>query len=351
VRALLGRRTGYGAAATGGAGGTIVIVTSAQDSGPGTLRAAVERNHGSVWVTFARDMAIPLKSLVRVGSNVTIDGRGHNITLLYNGLAIFGSHNVIVTNIAVEGRFTGISQAINIARGAHDVWIDHLDLSRFNDRLLNVKTGSTDVTVSWTKFHDHNKVMLLNNITDKEVYRYAGRDSGSRVTLHHNWFYNTVQRNPRAQFGTYHLYDNLLENWDFYGMSFSLGARALVEGNVFINSSDRPCSEPPSFQTVEGVERNYCSMIKTAGARAELPNGGSDEKNVEAARQRFGYGSDVTALADLRVRDNLYLGDSKPGITDYHADLVPKPPYPYDFEMPSVDLARRIRAGAGNTLR
>jgi pectate lyase len=351
VESLLASRSGYGAAVTGGEGGKMVLVTSDDDAGPGTLRHAVEQSHGPVWIRFARDMVIPLRSLVRVGSNVTIDGRGRKITLLYNGLAIYGSRNVIVTNIAVDGRFKGISQAINIARGARDVWIDHVDLSRFNDRLLNVKTGSTDVTVSWSKFHDHNKVMLLNNITDKNLFRYYSRDSSSRVTLHHNWFYDTVQRNPRAQFGVYHLYDNLLENWDFYGMSFSLGARALVEGNIFVNRADRRCTEPPSFLTVEGVERNYCSLIKTAGERAELPNGAIDERNFEATKQQFQYGPGETPLAYLVVRDNLYLGDAKEAISDYEPGRVPLPPYRYDYERPSADLARRIRAGAGNTLQ
>lgn len=347
---LLARRHGYGAAATGGAGGAIVVVDSAADGGPGTLRAAVERNKGPVWVQFARDMQIPLHSLVRVGSNVTIDGRGHRITLLYNGLAIFGSHNVIVTNIAIDGRFTGISQAINIARGARDIWIDHVDLSRFNDRLVNVKTGSDDVTISWSKFHDHNKVMLLNNSTDENPFKYYSRDSNSHVTLDHNWFHDTVQRNPRAAFGVYHLYNNLLEDWDFYGMSFSLGARAVVEGNIFINRADRPCTEPPSFRTVEGIERNYCAGIKTAGERAELANGAADAKRVEATKQRFAFGPDQTALAYLKVRDNLYLGDAKAGIQDYHPERVPPPPYPYKVDTPGLPLAARIRLHAGNTL-
>jgi pectate lyase len=350
VENLLAQRSGYGAAATGGAGGSAVVITSSADSGPGTLRSAVEHNRGPLWVTFAQDTEISLQSLITVGSNVTIDGRGHKVTLLYNGLAIYGSHNVIVTNIAVDGRFTGISQAINIARGAHDIWIDHVDLSRFNDRLLNVKTGSTNITISWSKFHDHNKVMLLNNITSDNMYANYGRDMGSKVTLHHNWFYDTVQRNPRAEFGTYHIYNNLLENWDFYGMSFSLSARALVEGNIFANAADRACTEPPSFTTVEGVERNYCAMIKTAGERSQLPNGGADLKKFEASRDRFDYPSGESAYADLVVRDNLYLGDAKANIHDDHAEQVPAPPYHYVYDRPSEALAQRIRAMAGNTL-
>src|SRR5690606_15169217 len=152
--------------------------------------------------------------------------------------------------------------------GSRDVWVDHMDLSRMSDRLLNVKNGSTDVTISWTKFHDSNKVMLLNNITSKNVFKNYERDSAARVTLHHNYFYNTVQRNPRAQFGTFHLYNNLYENWGFYGMSFSLEAKALVEGNIFSNVKGRQCDETEYFPTVHGINVNYCRYISIAPERS-----------------------------------------------------------------------------------
>jgi pectate lyase len=350
VDSLLQRRTGFGARARGGAGGQRVVVTSPADSGPGTLRAAVEKNSGPVWVTFAGDMDIPLSSLIRVGSDVTIDGRGRKVTLLYHGLLFIGGHNVIVSNIAIDGHFSGISQAVNISRASRDIWIEHLDLARFNDRLVDVKHGSTNVTLSWIKFHDHNKVMLLNNYTDKDIFLNFERDSAASVTIDHCWFIDTVQRNPRAQFGIFHIYNNLLENWDFYGMSFSLGARVLLEGNIYSNRIDRPCLEPPAFETVEGIPRSYCRIKATAGKRAQLANGASDMRNFEVAKARFNYGPERTPYAYLRVRDNLYLGTAREGISDAWPENVPPIPYRYAYESPSEALADRIRAGAGNTL-
>lgn len=41
VASLLQQREGYGARATGGLGGKFIEVTSDQDAGPGTLRAAL----------------------------------------------------------------------------------------------------------------------------------------------------------------------------------------------------------------------------------------------------------------------------------------------------------------------
>ena len=143
-------------------------------------------------------MTIVLDKQLRVPSNTTIDGRGRRVALIDDGLGVYGSQNVILTHLTIDGRLNRLTQAVNVANGSRDVWVDHLDLSRMSDRLLNVKNGSTDVTISWTKFHNSNKVMLLNNITSKNLFENYERDSIARVTLHHNYFFNTVQRNPGA---------------------------------------------------------------------------------------------------------------------------------------------------------
>ena len=348
ISSLLQQREGYGAKATGGLGGRFVEVTSDRNAGPGTLRAALlQARQGPTWIRFASDMTIVLESQLRVPSNTTIDGRGRQVTLIDDGLGVYGSKNVILTHFTIDGRLNRLTQAVNVANGSRDVWVNHLDLSRMSDRLLNVKNGSTDVTISWTKFHSSNKVMLLNNITSKNLFKNYGRDSIARVTLHHNYFFNTVQRNPRAQFGNFHLFNNLLENWDFYGMSFSLEARALVEGNIFSNDAQRECVEPEFFPTVEGVNVNYCRYIPIAPERSALKNGESDRGAYEKLKTRYGYTRDYKAF--LRLKDNLYLGDAVPVLEDYRRELVPTPPYCYSYEPPTPRLAEKIRKFAGNT--
>jgi pectate lyase len=347
VSSLLKSREGYGREATGGTGGKMVVVSSADDAGPGTLREALARAKRPTWIRFSKDMAIELKSPLRVPSDVTIDGRGHQVDLLDYGFGVYGSRNVILTHLTIDGRFRTFKQAVDIANGSRHVWVNHLDLSRFSDRLMNVKNGSTDVTVSWVKFHDHNKVMLINNITSDNLFANYERDVVARVTLHHNYFVDTVQRNPRAQFGTVHLYNNLIENWDLYGMSFSLEAKALVQGNIFVNTSARPCKEPPFFATVEGVDSRYCEKISGAPAHSTLANGESDRKSYENTRKKFNYVHDYKAF--LAVSDNLYLGDAKPVIEDYLPEQVPPVTYCRSYERPSKTLAEKIRQQAGNT--
>lgn len=348
IAELLKQREGYGAKTTGGLGGKFIEVTSDKDKGPGTLRAALaQAKKGPTWIRFASDMTIVLDSQLRVPSNTTIDGRGKRVALIDDGLGVYGVQNVILTHLTIDGRLNRLTQAVNVANNSRDVWVDHMDLSRMSDRLLNVKNGSTDVTISWTKFHNSNKVMLLNNITSKDLFHNYDRDSIARVTLHHNYFFNTVQRNPRAQFGTFHLFNNLVENWDFYGMSFSLEAKALVEGNIFSNDSQRKCVEPEFFPTVEGINVNYCSYIPKAPQRSALGNGESDRGAYERRKDQHGYTRDYKAF--LRLKDNLYLGDAKPVLQDYRPESAPTPPYCYGYEKPTPELAERIRNFAGNT--
>ena len=352
VAGLLSQREGYGAATTGGLNGPVVVVTSTDDSGPGSLRDVVESARGPVWIRFDRDMTIPLKSEIRVRGNLTIDGRGHMVTLTDYGFLIHRANNVILTHLTIDGRSETLGQAVTIDTQSDDMWLDHLDLSRFNDRLVDVKKGSTAVTLSWNKFHDDNKVMLLNNVINgpenpKNLFLYYDRDANSQVTLHHNYFVNTVQRNPRAIIGTYHLFNNVLENWDFYGMSFSLEAKVLLEGNVFDNRSSRSCVEPPFYATIERTERNYCHGIPAAGPRAVIPNGQADQAAYDASNPVYHYTHDAKAF--MTVRGNIALHDAQLDVANYHSERVPKPPYCYSYQIADAALDDEVRKEAGNT--
>ena len=70
-------------------------------------------------------------------------------------------------------------------------------------------------------------------------------------------------------------------------MSFSLEAKALVEGNIFNNDAKRQCVEPEFFPTVEGVKVNYCRYIPEAARRSALDNGASDEGAYQNLKPRM----------------------------------------------------------------
>jgi pectate lyase len=53
------------------------------------------------------------------------------------------------------------------------------------------------------------------------------------VTMHHNYFYKTYQRNPLVNLADVHAYNNLLTTWGDIGMQTTVGGRLVSQGNVF----------------------------------------------------------------------------------------------------------------------
>ncbi|NYI06838.1 pectate lyase family protein [Allostreptomyces psammosilenae] len=175
---------------------------------------------------------------LRVGSNTTIVGLGDDAVLRGANLLLKDVENVIVRNLELRdaydcfpawqpntgglGDWKAAYDTITL-QGATRVWIDHVTLSdrgrldqdapayfgrRYlqHDGLLDITNASDLVTVSWSRFADHDKAMLIGNSDG------ATADRGRlRVTLHHNAFVNVTQRAPRVRFGQVHVYNNAYE--------------------------------------------------------------------------------------------------------------------------------------------
>ncbi|GHI08646.1 pectate lyase [Streptomyces cellostaticus] len=101
-----------------------------------------------------------------------------------------------------------------------------------HDGLLDITGGSDLVTVSWSRFADHDKAILIGNSDS------ATGDRGKlRVTLHHNQFESVVQRAPRVRFGQVHVYDNryvVPEGSEYrYSLGVSTESALYAENNAF----------------------------------------------------------------------------------------------------------------------
>lgn len=288
LEGLLAGRMGFGRNVTGGAGGSVCTVTSLADSGPGSLRACAEIQ-GPVWVRFSVSGEIRLGSEIEVASNKTIDGRGAKITVR-GKIEMSGVRNVVIHNIKVTG---SPEDAIQIKAGSSNIWLDHLDLSNSGDGLVDITQGSTNVTVSWTRFHHHDKVMLLGIDGD--------HTQPPNVTIHHCLFDGTGQRHPRLRFGKVHMFNNYLRDWYHYGVASSDGGQTLSEANIYKAGSD---------------------------TRAILTHMGDD------AQQGL-------------VRSNGDLALNGAVITERAPESVFGPPYGYQLQAASTSLANTIAAKAG----
>lgn len=135
--------------------------------------------------------------------------------------------NIIIRNLTITGSSDGIS-----TRRTHHIWIDHCDVYDCGDGLIDITDQSDLHTVSWTRFSNHHKTMLINSGTGQP------EDRGTlNTTLHHNWWDGSDTRNPRAGYGKVHIYNCLYNNNDYY-IGLHSECRVLVEKNYFNNTNE-----------------------------------------------------------------------------------------------------------------
>lgn len=219
---LPGQADGHATGTTGGAGGPTVTVTTAAELAQyaGANTPYVIRIAGRIAVD---DMVtvVANKSIIGVGSTAEITGGG-----LQLGTTTRPGDNVIIRNITFRD---ASDDSVSVHNGSHHVWIDHNDFYPGFDGSVDVKRQSTNVTVSWNRFHATDKSMLLGHsdtFTDDVGYL--------KVTYHHNYFDGSNQRHPRVRFGEpVHVYNNYYRGIGLYGVASTENAGVLVEANYF----------------------------------------------------------------------------------------------------------------------
>jgi pectate lyase len=269
---------------TGGARGPLVTVSN--------TAAFIARVESAPPVVVRVSGTIQLPRAVRVKSNKTILGAGPDATITGNGFQVSNVFNVIIRNVTIKGAPVGI----NIESGANHIWVDHCDLSKCTDKLLNIKRGADLVTVSWNHFHDHTLSCLVGHSDGEDIREI---DQGHlRVTYHHNFFDGTVHWHPRVRFAEpVHVFNNYYLN-NQSGVIAVMDSGVLVEGNVF--------------------------------------------ENVQApTHTRFGDSPDPGRLVE---RENLYINSGKRDTRGTVAE--PRNVYRYTLDK-SSDVARIVREGAG----
>lgn len=211
---------------------------------------------------------------IRPGDNTTIVGLGPDATIRGAWFDLRGSasnprRNIIIRNLTFQdtydcfpewspndgalGAWNALYDSISL-RDTRNVWIDHNTfedvttaddtlpdhfggLYQVHDGLLDITNASDLVTVSWNRFQNHDKVMLIGSSDG------ATADIGKlRVTLHHNLFANTGQRTPRVRFGQDHIYNNyfVIADPERYVYSWGIGIQSQIfaENNFFQTTGD-----------------------------------------------------------------------------------------------------------------
>ncbi len=253
---------GGGMFSTGGRGGQVIAVTSLEDSGPGTLRAAIETT-GSRIVIFRIAGTIQLKSNLDINHpDLTIAGQsapGDGICIAGLSLNI-NTHNVVLRHLRVRrGIPRGGQGSDNIGGNPEShIVVDHCSTSWGMDENLSlyrimekmpegpdIKMPTQHVTVQWC---------ISSEALNAGKHAFGGTWGGRDSTFHHNLFACNTARNPSiGMSGTFDFRNNVIFNW----------AHRTIDGgdetsliNIINNTfKPGPATQPNMVATIARIEQ------------------------------------------------------------------------------------------------
>lgn len=213
---------GGGMFTTGGRGGAVIEVTNLSDSGPGSLRAAVESS-GARIVVFRVAGIIHLMSALDIDHpDITVAGQsapGDGICIAGDSVNI-NTRNVILRHLRVRrGRPEGGQGSDNIGGNPEGhVIVDHCSTSWGMDENLSlyrymksqpegrrVKMPTRNVTVQYS---------ISSEALNARNHAFGGTWGGVDSTFHHNLFACNTGRNPSIGMGGEFDYrNNVIYNW------------------------------------------------------------------------------------------------------------------------------------------
>ncbi|RAN94206.1 pectate lyase family protein [Micromonospora noduli] len=300
---------------TGGAGGpTVTVTTAAQfiaeaaSAGPKIIQVS-----GLIALPGPMHEVTSDKTIVGLGANSGFTGGGLNIGLPIDNAVTSppanAVHNVILRNLNFRN---WADDAMNVQMFSHHIWIDHNTWTTGSDGGLDIKRGSSYVTVSYNHADGTNKNMLLGHDDGN-----AAQDTGRlKVSYHHNFFDETRQRNPRVRFGDQvHVYSNYYLNTGDYGVAATENSGVIVEGNYFENVDDPYHLAEADSGPGRLVARNNC-----------LINSGAGETGGSVTNPPYAY--TITTACDIKAVVTAQAGVGKVGLPGGPTSPPPTTPPP-----------------------
>ncbi len=234
---------GGGMYTQGGRGGKVYVVTSLEDSGPGTFREACEAGGARV-VVFNVAGIIRLKDRIRIRAPyITIVGStapGDGVCIAGNTVEL-ETHDIIIRHMRFRRGETGVGDRNDSIGGnpTGNVMIDHVSASWGLDENMSMYRHMTDVSPyvddhpvvrgkyreSWSPANPNQDLKLPTvNITIQNSIFSEGLDTynhafgstigGRNSTFHHNlWACNTGRNPSIGMDGDIAIVNNVMFNW------------------------------------------------------------------------------------------------------------------------------------------
>ncbi|TWT51905.1 pectate lyase family protein [Allorhodopirellula solitaria] len=206
---------GYGKHTLGGRGGAVYEVTNLNDSGEGSLRAAVDAE-GPRTVVFRVSGTIQLASNLDIRNPfITIAGQtapGAGICIARYPLMI-RADEVILRHIRVRfGDESGTDADAISCRYHKNIIIDHVSASWSVDEAMSIY-HCENVTVQWCLIAES----MFHTDTGKGSHGFGGIWGSNDSTYHHNLLAHHSSRNPRfaSGCGNTDYRNNVVYNWGY----------------------------------------------------------------------------------------------------------------------------------------
>ncbi|WP_139827615.1 pectinesterase family protein [Nesterenkonia sp. PF2B19] len=241
---------------TGGTGGPTVTVEDAEE----LAHWAGQEEPVTIFIKGAVEVE-ELGEMIRVAGDKTIVGLNSRAALVGGGFFLDEVQNVIIRNLRIRDSYVpgdwdgkeNDHDGVRVDTSSH-VWLDHIDFTRIGDGEADLRKDSTAMTLSWNIFRDHNKAIGVGWTDNVET----------TLTMHHNWFSNSYQRNASIDnVAAGHLYNNLVEGFGQYGTMSRGAAQLVIENSVYAHGEDPVVAKDPESQ----VELRGNSFTDVRGRR------------------------------------------------------------------------------------
>ena len=279
---------GGGMYVTGGRGGRVIHVTNLNDSGEGSLRAAVEAS-GARTVVFDVAGIIELESQLRIkNGNLTVAGQtapGDGICIK-NYATVVEADNVIIRFV----RFRLGNKVLNTdgedciwGRRHNDIIIDHCSMSWSIDECASFY-GNENFTMQWCILTES----LKNSNHPKGEHGYGGIWGGKNASFHHNMLANHDSRNPRfdhpqvyenpenpARRGHVDFRNNVIFNWGNNNTYGGEGGSFNLVGNYYKKGKDsrdrKYIYDVNGIYTSENIDYGYPELYVSGNVYHDYP--------------------------------------------------------------------------------